>query len=560
MKPPYEYTLREYQQDAVNGFWNYVRNSEGNPVLVLPTAAGKSIIIADICKGLVAVGYRGLVVCRQKELVQQNLAALNRFCPDVDAGIYCAGLGKKQTDKDIIFGTIQSLSGHADIFGARQLTIIDEAHQVSSNENTQYARFLADLKTYNPKTRTLGLTATPFRLDCGPIVGPNQMFDGTAYEVTVERMLEGGYICPVRTASVSTVDTSNVRRSGWDFNLSELASTFEATVDANADEIIAVANTEDRKKCLCFTTSVKHAEDLAEIIEKKTGERAAVVTGETMPILREAILDNFRNGVLRWLVNCSVLTTGFDAPKTDLIALCRATLSPGLFAQMVGRGLRLAEGKKECLVLDFGGNTRRHGAIDDPDFGVASAKNSSGEPGQAPRKECPACEAVVASGTRYCECGFKFEFESNVDKSADGLTQIMQAGNGPKWYEVTEVEYFIHTPREEFKEQSMRVQYTVEPLDDKSRDGNLSTRRFNEWICLAHEGFPRQNAMRWWMKRSRNAIPSTIFEAVELASRGCLCTPKQIKVKPDGKYHRITDYKLTPKPEFVELEEDDCPF
>ena len=98
MKPPYEYTLREYQQDAVNGFWNFVRKSEGNPVLILPTAAGKSVIIADICKGLVAVGYRGLVICRQKELVQQNLAALNRFCPDVDAGIYCAGLvGNKQT-------------------------------------------------------------------------------------------------------------------------------------------------------------------------------------------------------------------------------------------------------------------------------------------------------------------------------------------------------------------------------------------------------------------------------------------------------------------------------
>ena len=386
------------------------------------------------------------------------------------------------------------------------------------------------------------------------------MFDGTAYEVTVKRMLDGGYICPVRTASVSTVDTSSVRRSGWDFNLSELASTFEATVEANADEIIAVANTEDRKKCLCFTTSVKHAEDLAEIIEKKTGERAAVVTGDTLPILRETILENFKTGSLKWLVNCSVLTTGFDAPRTDLIALCRATLSPGLFAQMVGRGLRLAEGKTECLVLDFGGNTRRHGAIDDPEFGIGSVRGSSGEPGEAPRKECPSCEAVVASGTRYCECGFRFEFESNVDKNADGLAQIMQAGNEPKWYEVVDVDYFIHTPKDEDKEQSMRVQYTVEPLDEESRDGNLSTRRFNEWICLAHAGFPRQKAVRWWISRSRNQPPITIFEAVELAQKGCLCMPTEIKVKPDGKYHRITDYKLTEKPEFVHLEEDDCPF
>jgi hypothetical protein len=136
----------------------------------------------------------------------------------------------------------------------------------------------------------------------------------------------------------------------------------------------------------------------------------------------------------------------------------------------------------------------------------------------------------------------------------------MQAGNEPKWYEVVDVDYFIHTPKDEDKEQSMRVQYTVEPLDEESRDGNLSTRRFNEWICLAHAGFPRQKAVRWWISRSRNQPPITIFEAVELAQKGCLCTPTEIRVKPDGKYHRITDYKLTEKPEFVHLEEDDCPF
>ncbi len=560
MRLPFEYVLRDYQQDAVDGFWNYVRNCQGNPVLILPTAAGKSIIIADICKGIAQVGYRALVICRQKELVQQNIDALNRFCPDVDAGIYCAGLGKKQTDNDIIFGTIQSLANNAHELGARQLSIIDEAHQVSASENTQYAKFFCDLEKYNQSTRQLGLTATAFRLDCGPIVGPSQIFDGVAYEVTIQRLLEQGHISPVRTASVSTVDTSSVRRSGWDFNLAELANAFEATVDANSDEIIAVANAENRKKCLCFTTSVKHAEDLANLIEKKTGERAAFVTGDTLPIIRESILENFKTGSLRWLVNCQVLTTGFNAERTDLIALCRATLSPGLFAQMVGRGLRLAAGKTECLVLDFGGNIRRHGAIDDPNFGVQTVRGASGEGGEAPTKECPSCQAVVASGTRYCECGFKFEFESNVDKKADGLAQIMQAGSAPKWYEVSSVDYFVHTPKDESKEQSMRVQYTVEPLDDESRDGNLSTRKFNEWICLAHEGYARKKAAQWWIKRSRNEVPVTIWEAVELAESGSLCKPLEIKVRPDGKYHRITDYKLTEKPAFVELDEDDCPF
>ena len=385
------------------------------------------------------------------------------------------------------------------------------------------------------------------------------MFDGVAYNVTIQRLLEGGYISPVRTASVSTVDTSSVRRSGWDFNLSELASTFEATVEANADEIIAVANQNNRKKCLCFTTSVKHAEDLAAIIEKKTGERAAFVTGDTLPIIRESIIENFKTGRMRWLVNCQVLTTGFDAPATDLIALCRATLSQVCLHRWLGVvfGLQTAKLNASFLTSVV---TLVATAIDDPNFGVQSVRGASGEGGEAPKKNVPNCQAVVASGTRYCECGFRFEFETNVDKKADGLAQIMQAGSEAKWYEVTDIDYEIHTPRDESKEQSMRVQYTVEPLDDESRDGNLSTRRFNEWICIAHEGYARQRAVKWWMKRSRNEVPVTVWDAVNLANTGCLARSVEIKVKPEGKYHRIIDYKLLEKPAYVELEDDDCPF
>lgn len=552
--------LRDYQQEAVDKFWNFTKNTKGNSVLVLPTASGKSVIAGKIIADTVSIGYRVLVLCRQKELLQQNQAALANLSPEIKSGIYCAGLGKKQTEEDVVFASIQSVADKAHQLGRRELIIIDECHQIPRNENTQYGMFFKDAKVSTPNQRLLGLTATPYRMDCGSIVGEGQPFDGIACEVSVKKMLDDGYVTPLKSVSVHTVDTSNVSRSGWDFNLSQLGSCFEEVAGANAREIVSVANTAGRRSCLVFASSVKHAELIAKEIEELTSETVGLITGETFTMERSNTIDSFKAGKLRWLVNCSVLTTGFDAPCTDLLAVCRATLSPALFAQIAGRGLRLSPGKDDCLFLDFGGNVNRHGAIDDPFFGIKEIKRQAN--GEAVVKECPNCKNSVPAGCRYCECGFKFPPpEIKVNMSADGIAQIMKAGQAAKWYDVTDVAYHHHSSKHEDKPDSLKVTYTCVPeLEEGEELGNLQTRRFSEWICLIHEGFAGKKANDWWRKRSRNDMPETIYEGVSLADQGSLCVPSKIRVKPDGKYSRITDYQLTEKPQRVDLFDEEAPF
>ena len=552
--------LRDYQQDAVNGFWRFTRKTPGNTVLILPTASGKSVISAKIIQDTLSIGYRVLVLCRQKELLVQNQNALSSIDSSIKSGVFCAGLGKKQTEEDVIFASIQSVADRAFDLGRRELIIVDECHQIPRNDNTQYGMFLRDMKTATPNVRVLGLTATPYRMDCGSIVGEGQPFDGIAYNVPVKKMLDDGYVTPLRSVSVKTVDTSNVAKSGWDFNLSQLGSCFEEVAESNAKEIVTVADSAGRQSCLVFTSSVKHAELVADQIRGLTGQTVGLITGDTFSLERAKIIDDFKARRLRWLVNCSVLTTGFDAPCTDLLAVCRATLSPALFAQIAGRGLRLYPGKDDCLFLDFGGNVNRHGAIDDPFFGIKEIKRQAN--GEPVVKECPNCKMDVPAGVRFCECGFKFPPpEIKVNMSADGIAQIMKAGQAAKWYDVSEVKYFEHTPKDENKTASMRVEYTCTPeLEDGEELGNLQTRRFSEWICIMHDGFAGKKAGDWWRKRSFNDMPETLWEATELATRGSLCVPARIRVKPDGKYHRITDYELREKPKRVELYDEEAPF
>ena len=552
--------LRDYQQEAVNGFWRFIKKTPGNPVLILPTAAGKSVISAKIIQDTLSIGYRVLVLCRQKELLVQNQNALSSIDPSIKSGVFCAGLGKKQTEEDVVFASIQSVAERAFDLGRRELIIVDECHQIPRNDNTQYGLFLRDMKTATPNVRVLGLTATPFRMDCGSIVGDGQPFDGIAYDVPVKKMLDDGYVTPLRSVSVKTVDTSNVSKSGWDFNLSQLGSCFEEVAEANAKEIVAVADSAGRQSCLVFTSSVKHAELVTEQIRSLTGQSVGLITGDTFSMERSKTIDDFKGGRLRWLVNCSVLTTGFDAPRTDLLAVCRATLSPALFAQIAGRGLRLFEGKEDCLFLDFGGNVNRHGAIDDPFFGIKEIKRQAN--GEPVVKECPNCKNSVPAGVRFCECGFQFPPpEIKVNMSADGIAQIMKAGQAAKWYDVSDISYHLHTPKDEGKTPSLRVEYTCTPeLAEGEELGNLQTRRFSEWICLMHEGFAGNKALQWWRKRSYNDVPETLFEAVALADKGSLCVPTRIRVKPDGKYSRITDYQLVEKPKRVDLFDEEAPF
>jgi len=236
----------------------------------------------------------------------------------------------------------------------------------------------------------------------------------------------------------------------------------------------------------------------------------------------------------------NVLTTGFDAPNIDCVAMLRPTLSPGLYYQMVGRGFRLHPGKDDCLVLDFGGNVLRHGPVD-----VIRVPEPDEEDGQAPAKECPSCRALIAAAYAACpQCGYVFPEREQGDKrhAAKASTAAIISGKvSVEGYEVLDVTYRVHAKRGAPPDapKTMRVDYGVGLTDFRS-----------EWICFEHMGYARHKAEIWWRARSDAPIPETAEEAVMLANSGALAETHSITVRSVSgeKYDRITSCELGPKP------------
>jgi DNA repair protein RadD len=350
--------LRYYQQDAKEAFYDHLTKRDDNPCIVIPTAGGKTPVIASICADAVNLWQgRVLVLAHVKELLEQTADKLNKMCPEVRYGIYSAGLGRREKSAPVVIAGIQSVFRRAEEMGAFDLVLVDEAHMIPPDGDGMYRQFLAEAKTVNPEVRVGGLTATPYRLKTGPICTPDGILNHVCYEVGVRELMARGHISKVTSkdakakADLSKVD---IRRGEFDIEQMESAFNQDDLVEAACREIIERAG--QRKSILIFTSGICHGEHVTQVHRRLTGEEVNFLTGETDTLRRDEILNQFKEQAYRWLVNVNVLTTGFDAPAIDCVALLRSTLSPGLYYQMVGRGFRLHPGKENCLVLDFGGN------------------------------------------------------------------------------------------------------------------------------------------------------------------------------------------------------------
>lgn len=357
------YTLRTYQQQAVDATLAHFRKSRAPAVIVLPTGAGKSLVIAELAR--IARG-RALVLAHVKELVDQNYAKFKSY--GLEAGIYSAGLQRKDRGEKVIFGSIQSVARANDAFFADfSLLVIDECHRVSLEGSAQYSQVIARLRLGNPNVCILGLTATPYRLDTGWIYEYHyhgflrseepRVFKRSIFELTLSQMLAQGYLTPPVQidAPVASYDFSslNLPAGGRSFELAEIERILKdqrRVTPIIIQNIVELAG--DRKGAVIFTASVRHAK---EILTYLPAQISAMVIGDTAGDERDAIIERFKRRELKFLVNVSVLTTGFDAPHIDLIAILRPTESVSLYQQIVGRGLRRYEGKVDCLVLDYTG-------------------------------------------------------------------------------------------------------------------------------------------------------------------------------------------------------------
>lgn len=359
------YQLRDYQVQAVNAALSHFRHSDDPAVIVLPTGAGKSLVIAELSRLA-----RGRVVClaHVKELVEQNHAKF--LATGSSAGLYSAGLNQKNATAKVTFASIQSMASNlVDFNDPASLIIIDECHRVALEQNGQYQKTIQHFQSLNPTIKILGLTATPYRLGHGWIyqrhyhgyARPNteSFFKRCIFELPLQHMVKKGYLTPPIhfDAAIAQYDFSLLTESldgeqnTDDIALNELIHKHPRVTQAVTEQIIQLS--QDRQGVMIFASTIDHAREIVGYLPSKN---TALITGQTKLKERDALIKAFKAKQLKFLVNVSVLTTGFDAPHVDVIAILRPTQSISLFQQIVGRGLRLSPGKKDCLVLDYTNN------------------------------------------------------------------------------------------------------------------------------------------------------------------------------------------------------------
>jgi DNA repair protein RadD len=398
--------LRPYQQEAVDAALAWVRRCLDPAVIEAPTGSGKSHIIAGIAHGIQKMsGKKILVIAPSGELVDQDYAKYRAL--GEPASIYSASLGRKEMSADVVFGSPLTVSNSLRKFGHQfSAVIIDEAHGITPT----LRRIVEHMRSQNPKLRVIGLSATPYRLGEGYIYGhhyqhglvdeclENPFFHSLIYTIDARELIANGYLTqPVIGEHDEHYDTSGLektRMGTWDTSSVDRAFVGHGrlTADIVADVIDKSAY---RRGVMFFAATVAHAR---EILESLPPGLSKLVTGETPKAERAQILDEFKSMQLKYLVNVSVLTTGFDAPHVDVIAILRATESAALLQQIIGRGLRIADDKKNCLILDYAENMERHFPHGDIFAPEIRCRRSGGSDGM--EAECPSCHAVNLFSSR----------------------------------------------------------------------------------------------------------------------------------------------------------------
>ena len=452
-------TPRWYQVEAVAAVWDFIRQNDGNPCVELPTGAGKSIVIARLMLDTLAWGGRVVLLAHRKELLEQTAEKIEALEPSIDVGVFSAGLKRRDTKHDVLAAGIQSVRDRADQLGRRDVIIVDEAHLIPTDGDGMFRRFIADSKVINPNVRIVGLTATPYRLRTGLVCGDDHILNQICYSVGVKTLISQGYLCPLTskaTAAKCGVDGVSIR--GGEFVAGELQTRLvgdAALVSATCDEIWNRAA--DRKAILIFTSGVQHGEMVRDELLKKTNS-VEFLDGETDADKRAKILKAFRKGRLRFLVNVDVLTTGFDSPNVDCVAMLRPTLSPGLYYQMVGRGFRLHDEKTNCLVLDFGQNVERHGPVDKIEIATKPATKG----GTPPTKTCEKCHEILPAGLSVCPaCGFEFP-PPEIRHEPTPTDAAVVSDDKPRTAYVEKAWYHVHEKRgQPDAPKTLRVDYTT---------------------------------------------------------------------------------------------------
>ncbi len=356
--------LRPYQKEAVAKAVEHFRNYDSPAILSLPTGSGKSHVISGIAN---EINDHILILQPTKEILQQNVNKMKLYGFN-DIKIYSASFNSKEIGQ-FTYATIGSIYRHPEPFKHFKYVLIDEAHNVSpKNFNGMYNRFFRAIG--DPKI--IGLTATPYRIvnkftirqSDGQMfyTGHLQMlnrihpffFRKIIYKVENHELISQGYLAkPTYAFPDEDFDMSQIKinTTGNDFDSESLDKY--TTTPKRLERIVGAVYKyyNERKYFLIFASSVKQANELSELLTQ-AGYENRTVFGHTPPNERDEVIEDFRSGKIRIVINVGVLVLGFDFPELDCILLGRPTISLALFYQQVGRGFRPHPNKKDFLVVD----------------------------------------------------------------------------------------------------------------------------------------------------------------------------------------------------------------
>lgn len=561
------YTPRWYQDEAHNALYQFfAENKKGHPLIASPTGSGKSFMIGRFVESVLTRWPNQTVymMTHVAELIKQNAEKLLELWPGAPLGICSDKLGSKATSMPIIYGGVKTMANLLTSFAVPNLVLIDEAHLVSSNSQTLYRTILDYWFEKNPKLRVIGYTATPYRVGLG-LLTDGGLFTDIAYDITgkeaFNRLIDEGYLIPLIPGGTETVlDISGVSKSSNDFNQKEAQAAVDVSYITRLALTEALDRAWDRRHWLVFAQGVQHAQNIADML-CMMGQNAACVHSKMDPAEVDRKIAAFKAGKLRMLVNADMLTTGFDYPGIDCIVMLRATMSTGLWVQMLGRGTRpdyapgfwledmkqrlnaiAASDKQDCLVLDFADNISRLGPINDPAIPKARGKSGPKDPGPPPMRLCEPGKVIVEdpdnqpcrtwnfAQARCCSrCGAEFIVDPKLNEKASTDALVVRDHPEIRLFDVDKVTYqkwIKHNSPD-----SIQVMYYCGML------------RFSEWITFDNDRVSKL-ARNWWRKRFNLAddapCPGSVKEAIPYIHNARI--PKQIRVHVNRRYPLITQH------------------
>lgn len=526
---------RWYQTEAYEATLDYIQQfKQSHPLIVCPTGAGKSLIISMLAAYLIDNGCRVLVLSHVEEIITQDANELVAALGKNIVGVYSAALKRKER-KRVTVAAVQSIHRKASLFSNYEYIIVDEAHTIPHKSEGMYHRVFEELSS----SVVIGLTATPFRMSKGYLTeGEEKLFDDIVYNVPVERLIAEGFLSPLLTsATKNELDVAGVKTVAGDFSQKDMSvklGKYELT-EKVVDEMMQYRD--QYKSWLLFAIDIEHCKLIHQLLVAR-GMSASLIHskqkrdpyGNTRP----ETVDLFQNGHFQALVSVASLTTGFDHPGIDLIGLVRPTKSPVLHVQMIGRGLRISEGKTHCRVLDFAGNIMRLGPINDVHVHIAGKSKKT--PREAPVKICPQCSIHLHASARICyNCQYEFpQAVPELTTKPTKLKVVLEEVEREKgWFAVSDVFYAVYQSKAGAK--SMRVTYVI------------NGKKVHEYINPFGDSKRNRLHGKWWTLRARDEAHTnklyTIQSMVNVADTA-LKKPTLVKVDYSNVYPDIVGYSF----------------